>query len=47
MIPSRKPRYKLEDNIKVDPTELFDQDVNLTEYLVAQHSVNTVIYFIN
>jgi len=44
MTPSRKPRYKLEDNIKVEPTEVFDQDVNSTE---AQHSVKTVIYSVN
>ena len=47
MTPSRKPRYKLEDNIKVDPTEPFDQDLNSTEHLMAQHSVKTVISFVN
>jgi len=36
----------LEDNIKVDPTELFDQDANSTEHLMAQQSVKTV-YFVN
>jgi hypothetical protein len=36
--------YKLEDNIKVDHTELFDHDVNSIEHLMAQHSVKTIIY---